>query len=72
MTKKDFELIAKVLSNFTGDNGDVIDRDRIGYRIADALGETNPRFDKEKFLIASGVIEKCARCEKSPTHILNH
>lgn len=64
MTRKDYQLIASTLKNFVGDSGDVIDRDGMAYDLADALGADNPRFDREKFLIASGVFSKCDYCEK--------
>jgi len=55
MTRKDYQLIASVLANFTGDTGDVVDRDLVAYDLAKALAADNPRFDREKFLVASGV-----------------
>lgn len=64
MTRKDYELIARVLSNFVGDGGDVIDRDALAYDLADALGADSPRFDRERFLIAAGVFSKCDKCAK--------
>lgn len=64
MTRKDYELIAKVLSNFVGDGGDVIDRDALAYDLADALGADSPRFDRERFLVAAGVFSKCDKCAK--------
>ena len=57
MTRKDYELIAKVLRDFTGDTGDVIDRDKVAKELADALAAENPRFDRQKFLIAAGVYQ---------------
>jgi hypothetical protein len=63
MTRKDYQLIASVLANFTGDSGDVVDRDLVAYDLATALGADNPRFDREKFLIAAGVYSKCDYCE---------
>jgi hypothetical protein len=56
MTRKDYQLIASVLANFIGDTGDVIDRDGVAYALATALAEDNPRFDRNKFLIAAGVL----------------
>jgi hypothetical protein len=56
MTRKDYELIAKVLKDFTGDSGDVIDRDKIALSLALALELDNPRFNRERFLVASGYI----------------
>ena len=64
MTRKDYELIAKVLANFVGDGGDVIDRDKLAYELSDAFALENPRFDWERFLVAAGVFSKCHKCAK--------
>lgn len=58
MTRKDYELIAKVLRDFVGDGGDVIDRDKIAYELAKALSQDNPRFNRLRFLVASGYISE--------------
>lgn len=55
MTRKDYQLIASVLANFTGDTGDVIDRDLMAKELAKALSEANPRFNRDLFLVAAGV-----------------
>ena len=65
MTRKDYELIAKVLRDFVGDGGDVIDRDKIAYELANALSQDNPRFDRKRFLIASGYLT-----ENTPAHLV--
>ena len=61
MTKKDFQLIAGVLSSLCTDAAqcfdDEADRRAIAQRFADALGDTNPRFDRAKFLDACGLNE---------------
>ena len=62
MTRKDYVLIAEVLKNFKGDGGDVIDRDQIAYKFADTFALDNPRFDHERFLLASGVYPSCDVC----------
>lgn len=62
MTKKDFELIAAALrSARVGDNDTIAAKavynngiDNASHRMADALAKTNPRFDRERFLIACG------------------
>lgn len=59
MTRKDYELIAEVLRNFVGDTGDVIDRDKMALELANALAQDNPRFNRERFLVASGYLAKC-------------
>ena len=64
MTRKDYELIARVLRDFVGDSGDVIDRDKIALELSKALAGDNPRFDRERFLIASGYIT-----ENTPEHL---
>lgn len=58
MTRKDYELIAKVLRDFVGDGGDVIDRDQIAYKLASALAQDNPRFNRLRFLVAAGYISE--------------
>jgi hypothetical protein len=55
MTRKDYQLIATVLANYSAEGGVVIERDEIAKLLADALGADNPRFDRDKFLVASGV-----------------
>lgn len=62
MSKKDFELIASVLSEALadslragGDNYDEDSNEYIATRFADVLGQTNPRFNRERFLRACGV-----------------
>ena len=65
MTRKDYQLIAKVLRDFVGDGGDVIDRDKIALELAKALAQENPRFDTKRFLIASGYLT-----ENTPAHLV--
>ena len=55
MTRKDYQLIAAVLNKFTSEQGDVVERDAMGYDLADALAADNPRFDRGRFLVAAGV-----------------
>lgn len=55
MTRKDYQLIASVLANYSAEGGVTIERDEVAQLLADALGADNPRFDRNKFLIASGV-----------------
>lgn len=62
MTRKDYVMIAEVLKKFVGDMGDVIDRDRICLDLADAFALDNPRFDRERFLVASGYFSGCDIC----------
>jgi hypothetical protein len=62
MTRKDYQLIADVLSKFTAEGGVTIERDAMAYDLADALALDNPRFDRERFLVASGVWQKCIVC----------
>lgn len=53
MTKKDFELIAEVIGNAWHGSADT--RADIANAFADELENTNPRFDRAKFLTACGV-----------------
>jgi len=63
MTRKDYQLIADVLSKFTAEGEVTIERDAMAYDLADALALDNPRFDRERFLVASGVWQKCIVCD---------
>ena len=56
MTRKDYVLIAQTLAQFIGDQGDVIDRDKMALALAKVFEADNPRFDRERFLIASRYI----------------
>jgi hypothetical protein len=67
MTRKDYQLIASVLNKFTSEGGDTIERDALAYDLADALGADNPRFDRDRFLVAAGVYEKCDYCQDRAT-----
>lgn len=67
MTRKDYQLIASVLANYSAEGGVVIERDEIAKLLASALGADSPRFDREKFLVAAGVYEKCDSCNSRAT-----
>lgn len=54
MTKKDYELIAKLLKNANEDNYDGA-LDALIKWFADDLGAQNPRFNRVTFLTACGV-----------------
>lgn len=54
MTKKDYELIAGVIRSI-GVNGIESDRVDMAQAFARALEDTNPRFDRDRFLAACGV-----------------
>lgn len=58
MTRKDYVLIAAALKQ-AHDVSTIADRaygvERAAIMLADALASTNPRFDRERFLKASGV-----------------
>jgi hypothetical protein len=66
MSRKDYILIADALkaarSSYTLPNVAIyhngIDNgiDNAAHRLADALGRDNPRFDRERFLKAAGVL----------------
>jgi hypothetical protein len=56
MTRKDFQLIADVIAQFTKHDGHtMISPALIAGELATALSGTNDRFDREKFLTACGV-----------------
>lgn len=61
MTRKDYQLIAEVLSNLNDDfnNGgsDEVSLALVAGNIANALQLENPRFDRNRFLVACGVVE---------------
>lgn len=67
MTRKDYQLIAAVLKKFTAEDGNVVERDAMAYDLADALASDNPRFDRDRFLVAAGVYEKCNYCDNRAT-----
>lgn len=50
MTRQDFQLIADVIHDFDGLSS--LQKVNLGYAFADALAETNPRFDADRFLTA--------------------
>lgn len=64
MTRKDYVLIAQTLAQFTGDSGDVIDRDKMTLALAKVLQADNPRFDRDRFLVAAGYVTV-----NTPAHI---
>jgi len=57
MTRKHFQMIADILSNFNVDN--LVNQSEVTAMIAETyareLKQHNPRFDKERFLTACGV-----------------
>lgn len=53
MTRKDYILIAKALSNYSAEGGVTVERDEIARLLASAFEAENPRFDRAKFLSAS-------------------
>lgn len=63
MTRKDYELIAAALrssraTNYTGSENRALYNngvDNAAHNIARALQRDNPRFDRERFLVACGV-----------------
>lgn len=61
MTKKDYELVARVLRDTEAaclrSQWDAVwrDRGRVAEAFADELASTNPRFDRARFLRACGV-----------------
>jgi hypothetical protein len=69
MTRKDYQLIASVLKNYAADGIPVDDRDAIAYDLADALGADNPRFDRDRFLVAAGVYTSCSVCDNRMRYV---
>lgn len=62
MTRKDYILIAQAIkdakpASVKDDYGNGLDVgvERAAFRLADALAVDNPRFDRERFLVACGV-----------------
>jgi hypothetical protein len=56
MTRKDFQLIADVIAQFTKQDGHtMVSPALIAGELATALAGTNDRFDRPKFLAACGV-----------------
>lgn len=59
MTRKDFELIAKVFAyldeEFNNGGSDEVSLALVAGELACALSTTNPAFDRERFLAACGV-----------------
>jgi hypothetical protein len=59
VTKKDYELIAGVMERLSADfnNGgeDTVSLSLVAEELATALADTNPRFDRARFLTACGV-----------------
>lgn len=55
MTRKDFELIAKVLKQSENEIIDDLALEGLAETFADYLIETNPAFDRARFLKACGV-----------------
>lgn len=51
MTKRDFELVARVLRNAAMSG--IADVDEVAARFADEFAQINPHFNREKFLAAS-------------------
>lgn len=55
MTRKDFQLIARVIKESEGAVIDDLSRDGLAEMFADELASTNPAFDRARFLKACGV-----------------
>ena len=59
MTRKDYELIAVVISNLSADftNGgeDTVSLSLVAEELAIALAATNPLFNRDRFIAACGV-----------------
>jgi hypothetical protein len=59
MTKKDYVVIAAVLDrirlDFDMDGEDTVSLSLVAEELATALADTNPRFDRARFLTACGM-----------------
>ena len=59
MTRKDYELIAVVISNlsadFTHGGEDTVSLSLVAEELAIALAATNPLFNRDRFIAACGV-----------------
>jgi hypothetical protein len=59
MTRKDYQLIAEVIANlnadFNTDGEDTVSLSLVAKELAEALETDNPRFDRNRFLVACGV-----------------
>jgi hypothetical protein len=57
MTRKDFELIADVISAVRTETDGTVDGilDNLTHKFADVLYGTNPRFNRDRFERAAGV-----------------
>ena len=53
MTRKDYVLIADVIA--TSWHGSAQLKEYLAVKFADKLAEENPRFDRDRFLVACGV-----------------
>lgn len=66
MTKKDYELIARVIQENEGD--DLRSHNYLVGSLAYAFEQDNPRFDRNKFLQACGIETGCQHNRVSPAH----
>jgi hypothetical protein len=57
LTRQDFQFIADVVKELAPLEGHVRTRNQVALAFANALGRTNPRFDKTRFLKACGVTD---------------
>jgi hypothetical protein len=55
MTRKDFELIARVVNAHRQYENDYNNVDQLAHDMADALRATNQQFNRDRFLKAAGV-----------------
>ena len=57
MTRKDYVKIAAIIKDIDTDNTSQVYRKRlVAEKIAEVLAEDSPRFDRDKFLSACGVV----------------
>lgn len=58
MTRKDYQLIAQILRKSRAPHMDTETLNELAYTFADELEWENPRFDRKRFLVASGALDE--------------
>lgn len=58
MTRKDYQLIAQILRQSRAPHMDTETLNELAYTFADNLEWENPRFDRKRFLAASGALDE--------------
>ena len=61
MTAKEFKLIAKCIRETRLEDWGSAALNLLSYRLADMMAASNPRFDRDRFLVACGTIEEAQK-----------